>query len=243
MSHDPSTLLTSHPGIPDSGYGEESLTTPAKPDRKPVPARGRPRNALADRLILEAAVALLAEGQTLDALTFGAVARRARVGKATIYRRWRDKRCLLRAAVEELERHPQRPLPRGGSAYDDLVLTMRQTRQWLRESPAAGILPQMWTELRRDPQLADDYFARVLQTERSRLQQVLNHGVATGDFRADLDTEMVSRMLYGLLVEELWHAPRQGDTRPAAGAGEMERAVRELIRGLLAPAPAAVARI
>lgn len=201
---------------------------------KPPRSRGRPRSSRADESILAATVALLSEGLSVDALTFGMVATRARVSKATIYRRWRDKQALVRAALKDLERRPVRPLPRAGCAHDDLVITMRQVRQWLRESPEALIMPQLVGEIRRDPRLVEDYFARVLQTERRRIRQVLDHGVATGDFRFDLDTDLVSRMLYGLLIEDLWRVYHHRN-HPELGPSldEAERAVRELTRGLV----------
>lgn len=66
--------------------------------RTPRPRRGRPRKEGAGQQILEAALEEYAEhgwaGFTMDA-----VARRAGVGKSTVYLRWRDKDSLLTAAV------------------------------------------------------------------------------------------------------------------------------------------------
>ncbi|MEU7755571.1 TetR/AcrR family transcriptional regulator [Micromonospora sp. NPDC049171] len=200
---------------------------------KPSRARGRPRKSEVDRALLAATVQLLAEGLTLDALSFGKIADRAGVSKATIYRRWRDKRGLLEAALKDLERRPVRPLPRAGCAHDDLVMTLRQIRQWLHESPEAQIMPQLVGEIRRNPRLVENYFVRILQTERHRLRQILDHGVATGDFRRDLDTELVSRMLYGMLMVDMWRLFQPGPPEAVPAVDETERAVRELTRGLL----------
>lgn len=66
--------------------------------RTPKPRRGRPRKEGVGEQILEAALEEYAEhgwaGFTMDA-----VARRAGVGKSTVYLRWRDKDSLLTAAV------------------------------------------------------------------------------------------------------------------------------------------------
>jgi AcrR family transcriptional regulator len=66
--------------------------------RTPRPRRGRPRKEGAGEQILEAALEEYAEhgwaGFTMDA-----VARRAGVGKSTVYLRWRDTDSLLTAAV------------------------------------------------------------------------------------------------------------------------------------------------
>ena len=62
---------------------------------------GRPRDERADRAILSAALELMAE-HGVDGLRTDDVADRARVGKATIYRRYRSKEELVAAAVGAL---------------------------------------------------------------------------------------------------------------------------------------------
>ncbi|AHH19989.1 transcriptional regulator, TetR family [Nocardia nova SH22a] len=61
--------------------------------------RGRPRDPAFEERVFEAAVSLYAHGG-LDSLSMGAIARRARVGKASLYMRWPDKVELLRDALE-----------------------------------------------------------------------------------------------------------------------------------------------
>lgn len=65
----------------------------------PLPPRpvGRPRDPALDVAILAAALDLLGEGG-LETCALDAVARRAGVGKATIYRRWPSKDALVRDA-------------------------------------------------------------------------------------------------------------------------------------------------
>ena len=71
---------------------------------------GRPRSSHADAAIVDAVLSLLAEGTTVEALTMEAVAARAGVGKATIYRRFADKDELVLAAVEAIKPRPPEPL-------------------------------------------------------------------------------------------------------------------------------------
>ncbi len=65
-------------------------------DAPPRPV-GRPRDPALDVAILAAALDLLGEGG-LETCALDAVARRAGVGKATIYRRWPSKDALVRDA-------------------------------------------------------------------------------------------------------------------------------------------------
>src|SRR5690242_3897693 len=107
----------------------------ADQDRK---APGRPRSARVDEAIIEAVLELLAEGVPVEALSIEAVAARAGVGKATIYRRWANKDALLVDAVAALKG----PLPElaGESLRDDLVTLLRPVG---RNAPtrAATVLP------------------------------------------------------------------------------------------------------
>ena len=75
-------------------------TVPVDVDRK---GPGRPRSARVDEAIIEAVLDLLVEGVTAEALTIEAVATKAGVGKATIYRRWVNKDALLVDAVAALK--------------------------------------------------------------------------------------------------------------------------------------------
>lgn len=64
-----------------------------------VPAKiGRPIDKMRDLAILRAALELVAE-QGYDSVTMDAIALRAHAGKATLYRRWKSKPCLMADAL------------------------------------------------------------------------------------------------------------------------------------------------
>jgi len=79
---------------------------------------GRPRSEQAEQAIIEATLDLFAE-QGFEGVCVEAVAARAGVGKATIYRRWPNKEELLLAAFGSLK--SPYPEPGGVCARDDLV--------------------------------------------------------------------------------------------------------------------------
>lgn len=87
---------------------------------QPRRKRGRPRDPEVDGRILNAAAELILE-RGYEAMTVDEVAVRARVGKATVYRRWARKEDLAVAAMEQLYT-AEIPLPDTGSLHDDLVL-------------------------------------------------------------------------------------------------------------------------
>lgn len=113
----------------------------------PVTARpvGRPRDPSLDVAIRQAALELLAEGG-LDACALDEVARRAGVGKATIYRRWPSKDDLVRDAFDGTD-PDLLPVADRGSLVDDVrellstlgaALRAPRARAWLRTVPVMG---------------------------------------------------------------------------------------------------------
>ncbi|MGX6600663.1 TetR/AcrR family transcriptional regulator [Micromonosporaceae bacterium Da 78-11] len=156
-------------------------------------APGRPRNAQADEAILDAVIALLGEGQGAAAISIEAVAARAGVGKATIYRRWPNKEALLVDAVATMK--GPLPEPEGRSVRDDLVMLIaanRTSRAQRMGKVTACLLP----EFSRDAELSRTFQA-VVEPRRDIMRQVLLRGVELGELRADLDVELTLLMLSG----------------------------------------------
>jgi AcrR family transcriptional regulator len=159
-------------------------------DRK---ALGRPRNARADEAIIEAVLALLTGGQSADAISIEAVAAKAGVGKATIYRRWPNKEALLIDAVAAMK--GPLPVPAGESVRDDLVLLVASSRTKSLEQyskATACLLP----EIVRSPEMHRVHQG-VMEPRRNLMRQVLRRGIETGELRADLDVELTLLMLSG----------------------------------------------
>ncbi|GLY07923.1 TetR/AcrR family transcriptional regulator [Actinoplanes sp. NBRC 101535] len=154
-------------------------------------APGRPRNAQTDETILEAVLTMLSEGQSFAAISVEAVAARAGVGKATIYRRWPNKEALLIDAVGSMKGPV--PVLEEHSVRDDLLALMvanRNTRARHYGRITACLIP----ELMKDEQLGRMYRA-VIEPRREVMRSVLRRGVASGELREDLDVEMTVLLL------------------------------------------------
>lgn len=169
--------------------------------------RGRPRSERAERAILGAVVAMLEEGVGYDALTIEAVAARAGVGKATIYRRWSSKDGLFVDAVRSVLDTPLPELP-GQSVRDDLVTLLEAMRASKASGLAARLLPVLYTEIARYPQVLERYMRVAVAGRRERLRAVLRRGVTTGEVRADVDLDLAVSLLTGpILVASLLANP------------------------------------
>ncbi|MEU1602790.1 TetR/AcrR family transcriptional regulator [Micromonospora matsumotoense] len=165
---------------------------------------GRPRSVRADEAIIEATLDLLAEGSTIEALSIEAIAARAGVGKATIYRRWPGKDALLLDALRRLKGVVAQPA--GHSVRDDLVLLVGAVGHNI-DPRAERIMPCLVPEVNRSP----DHFQlyqNIIEPRRKLMREVLRRGVASGELRADLDIEVAMALFTGpMLIQRLlrWH--------------------------------------
>ncbi len=165
-----------------------SVNTEAGPERK---GAGRPRNAKADEAILQAVLDLLSEGMSVDALSMDAVAAKAGVGKATIYRRWPNKVALLSDAIAAMKG----PIPElaGESVRDDLLTLITSNR--LRTMKAYGRATAcIFPELVRSPEMQAVHNS-VTKPRRDVFRAILQRGIAAGELRADLDVDMTILLL------------------------------------------------
>ncbi|MEU6078834.1 TetR/AcrR family transcriptional regulator [Micromonospora sp. NPDC047074] len=198
------------------------MTSTADAPRPP----GRPRSARADEAIVEAALDLLAEGSTIEAISIEAIAARAGVGKATIYRRWPGKDALLRDALRTLKGSP--PEPVGRSVRDDLILLVGAIGQHI-DPRAERIMPCLVPEVNRSPEQYQLY-QNIIEPRRAVMREVLRRGVRTGELRPDLDIEVAMAMLSGpMLVQRVmrWHPDLDEATLP-------ERIVDGVLAGIRA---------
>jgi AcrR family transcriptional regulator len=187
---------------------------------------GRPRSARVDEAIIEAVLALLAEGATMETLSIEAVAARAGVGKATIYRRWPGKEALLVDAVRSMK--GPLPEPVGESVRDDLILLLSHGPR-KRDDRSARIMSCLVPEVHRSPEQYRVYQGLV-EPRRELMREVLRRGVRTGELRPDLDIEIVVTVLSApqLLQRMLrWHPDLDDATLP-------ERVVDTVLAGLAA---------
>ncbi|WP_433532537.1 TetR/AcrR family transcriptional regulator [Micromonospora sp. CA-263727] len=185
------------------------MTTTADAPRPP----GRPRSVRADEAIIEATLDLLAEGSTIEAISVEAIAARAGVGKATIYRRWPGKDALLRDALRTLKGEP--PQPAGHSVREDLITLVSAIGHNV-DPRAAKIMPCLVPEVKRSPERYA-FYQSIVEPRRAVMREVLRRGIRDGDLRADLDVEVTMAMLTGpMLIQRVlnWNPDLDEKTLP-----------------------------
>ena len=195
----------------------------ADQDRK---GPGRPRSARVDEAIIESVLDLFAEGQSIDAISMEAIAARAGVGKATIYRRWPNKEALIIDAVAALKGPV--PAPRGKSVREDLIIMLSAIGQ-SRNQRAGKVTACLLPELHRSDSMHRCYQG-VIEPRRDVMRQVLLRGVSTGELRADVDVELTLLMLSGPMLAQTmlrWNPNVEDENL-------VERLVDSLLQGIAA---------
>lgn len=195
----------------------------------PAPRRGRPRSAAADRAILDAAFSLLRD-RGYAATSMDAVAARAGVSKATIYRRYPAKADLAVAALDS--QFEIGPLPDSGDARSDIIALIGRFQHVLVEVMGMQILGTLLVEEKDHPELLEAFRSRVIAARRSAMAAIARRAMERGELRSDLDLDTVIDLLAGAVIVR----------RVMAGAATPEYAERLLDAvwpALAAPQPAA----
>lgn len=167
-------------------------------------ARGRPRSAEADRAITEAVLDVLAD-DGIAHFSVEAVALRAGVGKATIYRRFAGRDELLAAALDRL-RDDLPSLPdASGNARMRLHAHLEQIRVPMADSRSGRIMSQLISAGPTHPEFLAAFYERVIGPRRRVLSDTLKAGVAEGWVAADADIEAAATLLVGaMLYVKIW---------------------------------------
>lgn len=161
--------------------------------------RGRPRSEDVDRAIRLAVLDLLAE-RGIEGLSMEGIAARARVGKATVYRRWDRKEAVVAAAVASLVE--QIEIPDTGSVEQDLLMLERDAVRLYR-GRAGRLVPGVIALLARDEGFARSFREGFLEERRRALRSVLERAVARGELGRDADLELALDFLGGPLFYRL----------------------------------------
>jgi AcrR family transcriptional regulator len=182
------------------GGVEEALMAPAAVADAAAYGRppGRPRSQGADRAILDATVDVLAE-EGVSGLTVEAVAQRAGVGKATIYRRFRDKEDLLTGVIATLGDDVVAPEQSLGTRQA-LVALVEQVWDAMSRSRAWRIMPRLVSCADSHPELFSCYFRTVVAPRHALVAEVLRRGIERGEIRPDLDLDLAAAVLLGPAV-------------------------------------------
>ena len=158
--------------------------------------RGRPPSATAAShdAILNAVYNLLHEKSVRD-LTIEEVARRAGVGKPTIYKWWPSKAALV---MDMLDEHILEDLPAPGARSAEEAIRCPVTELVRRFNGFPGkVAMEILAEGQSDPGVLQEYWDRYLSKRRAIATEVIERAQASGEFRKDIDPQVLLDMIFG----------------------------------------------
>ena len=164
--------------------------------------RGRPSAAAAvahDRVI-EAVFGFLQE-RPLRELTMDAVAKRAGVGKPTLYRWWPTRNALVLAMVSERLVLDGEASPHASA---EVKLRSRVERIVSQYGGTFGrIMAGLIGESQSDPEFRRELFDSQIRLRRQATIAEIEHGKNEGEFRADLDAGLLVDLVFGAIYYRL----------------------------------------
>jgi AcrR family transcriptional regulator len=168
-----------------------------------VEASGRRRNEDAHRAVLTATVALLDEPTVgLSRLTIEAIAQRAGVSKATIYRWWDGKTDLIvEAYLAKAARDA--PVPETGSVRQDLVELLGRLAFALTRLGSGQTMTDFVVEAQSNSSFGDLFRSTLLASRRRAMAEVLERGQRRGEIRQGVQLTVIIDALYGAMYHRL----------------------------------------
>jgi AcrR family transcriptional regulator len=165
---------------------------------------GRPRSEKARNAILRAAAELLlAHG--LAEVSMDAVAERAGVSKATIYRWWPAKEALALDTLYEESAQNRPPVRDTGTLRGDLLSLLQPWARLVSSHPYGRLIAALITKAQTDPAFGEQYRARFVQPRRDEARTILRRAIERGEIPADTKIEIGLDLLYGPLYHRLLH--------------------------------------
>ncbi len=163
------------------------------------PSRRRPAGAAVLQENVTSAITAAAFGELAEAgyarMSMEAVARRAGVGKAALYRRWDSKDAMLTDLVARAVREHALIHADTGTLRGDVDAYLRATFRELSNPLVSRIAPDFLAESPRNPPLAAALRKVIATPRREVADAMLSRAIDRGELPADLDHDLALDLL------------------------------------------------
>jgi AcrR family transcriptional regulator len=161
---------------------------------------GRPRSTASEAAVIAATAELLKERPLRD-LTIEEIARKAGVGKQTIYKWWNSKSAVAldafcKTMLKEVE------VPDTGSLLEDMARQLRSVTHFYK-SKAGDAFRQFLAEAQSDEEFRRLFLKVFLKPRRDEVRVMWERAIERKEIAADTDPEIAMDNLYGPLIFRL----------------------------------------
>ncbi|MFC5955031.1 TetR/AcrR family transcriptional regulator [Streptomyces pratens] len=179
--------------------------------------RGRPRDAARDRALLDATLAVLSESG-YGGLTTAAVAARAGVSTATLYRRWPSKEALVVAAAAAYAQELTAPADTG-TLEGDLRALLRDKAASMT-GKEGGVLRSLIAEAAHNTPLAEVLTNTFVAPVRRRMEEIAQRAVDRGEISPVEHADLLGDLVIGPMMSKFFLTPLLPDEVDTASATE-----------------------
>jgi AcrR family transcriptional regulator len=185
---------------------------------------GRPRSESARTAILAAAGELMLEGG-LSAATMEAIAGRAGVGKATVYKWWPSRGAV---ALEGFMANAAGSwsVPEGASAPEALLVLATSATRLFAGTAAGQLMRSLAADAQSQPEIARALREQWFAPRRAVAAEIIRKGIEDGELRADLDLAVTLDLVFAPVYYRLLFSHEPLDEESAA------RSVEHVLRGI-----------
>ncbi len=161
---------------------------------------GRPRSEQARQSITDATNKLLLHMSVRD-ISIEAIAKKAGVGKTTIYRWWPNKVAIILEAISG----PMSVLPAPVSGEDAKDLLVRQIERFGRLSRGRGgkVIAEVFAEAQGNAETLNLFYQNFMLQHEEIMANIIEQGKQSGQFRQDVDTALAVDAVYGSIFYRL----------------------------------------
>lgn len=172
--------------------------------------KGRPRSEKSRKAILNATNKLLLQ-TSVQELSIESIAKKAKVGKTTIYRWWPNKTAVV---MDALASQPgmQSPLPTASSHREAIVMQIDKLIR-LVDGNNGQTIAQLFSEAQASEISLKIFKDNLLEPLMDAIRYSIDEGQKTGEFRDDITATLAIDMLCGPIFFRLMAHPKNLDDR------------------------------
>lgn len=166
--------------------------------------KGRPRSEKSRKAILNATNKLLLQ-TSVQELSIESIAKKAKVGKTTIYRWWPNKTAVV---MDALANQPgmQTPLPTASSHHEAIMMQLDKLIR-LVDSNNGQTIAQLFSEAQASETSLNIFKDNLLEPLMDAIRYSIEEGQRTGEFRDDIEVSMAADIMCGPIFFRLMAHP------------------------------------
>lgn len=166
--------------------------------------QGRPRSVQSHQAIIKATLELLAQ-VGYERMSIEAIATRGKVGKATIYRRYKGKEELVADAIESVRE--EIIIPDTGNIWSDIDALIENAARITFNNLGRQAVAMIISSASNNSEFARIYSTKYLEPRRKAFAVVIERAKLRNEIRADLDSNFVFDVMSGMMVYGLIFPP------------------------------------